>query len=733
MLEKLKNLKVGYKLGLMTILMGIPVGVFAYFFIHARNQEVARMQRQVESLDYLAPVHSLQEHVITHGGLTLMLAGYPSYLSKLKGNEAEVESDFTNLQQVDARLGKLYGTTEALKRIREHWVEIRNNSNSDNVFDTKALYDAHARLSNEILDLIRAVGDNGIVLDTSLDTYYLGNLMLLDIPNAVEYMGQLRYVGSDVILSASITDDQRNRLATTIARIRLYSAPDSGGIQTGIATAVKINPGIETRISNPLTASLTSSEAFIQSVQQNFLESKPKADLESHFAIGSDAIRNVFKLYEAVDAVYRTELGKRISDANKAEYLQLGLATLGFLLTIVLVWQITRGINRQVGTMTKLFSAIGIGDFSARAEVLSRDELGQATASLNAMLDGVLSLIQSREERDRIQDSIRKLLDEISGLAEGDLTKQAEVTAEITGAIADAFNTMSDELRNIISKVLDTTVAVTHSATEVQSTTEHLASGSESQAQQIVDASAAIDEMAVSIQQVSGNASSAAGMAETALNSAKLGTEAVHKTIEGMNGIRQQVQQTAKRIKRLGESSQEIGEIVQLINDIAERTTILALNASIQAAMAGDAGKGFAVVAEEVERLAEHSTDATKKISGLIKSIQTDTNEAIAAMEETTREVVAESGLANEAGQKLADIEKNSTHLAEIIQSISLASKQQSRGSEGVAKSMSEISQVTQQTAAGAKQAAISIRKLAKLADDLHGSLDRFKLPGRAA
>jgi twitching motility protein PilJ len=199
-----------------------------------------------------------------------------------------------------------------------------------------------------------------------------------------------------------------------------------------------------------------------------------------------------------------------------------------------------------------------------------------------------------------------------------------------------------------------------------------------------------------------------------------------------MSGIRLQVQQTAKRIKRLGESSQEIDEIVRLIGDIADRTSILALNASIQAAMAGDAGKGFAVVAEEVERLAERSTEATKKIASHIKSIQTDTNEAIAAMEETTREVVGGSNLANEAGRKLSEIEQVSNHLAELIQSISLAAKQQTRGSESVAKSMSDISQVTQQTAAGAKQAAVSIRKLSELGDQLRTSLDRFKLPTAA-
>jgi twitching motility protein PilJ len=267
----------------------------------------------------------------------------------------------------------------------------------------------------------------------------------------------------------------------------------------------------------------------------------------------------------------------------------------------------------------------------------------------------------------------------------------------------------------------------------VQTTTEYLASGSESQSTQIVEASAAIDEMSVSIQQVSANANTAADVAEQALKNARLGAESVSKTMAGMNGIRQQVQQTAKRIKRLGESSQEIGEIVQLIGDIADRTSILALNASIQAAMAGDAGKGFAVVAEEVERLAERSTEATKKVGGLIKSIQSDTNEAIAAMEETTKEVVGGSALANEAGQQLQQIESVSSQLAEIIHAISMASKQQARGSDSVAKSMSEISGVTQQTAAGAKQAAVSIRKLAVLADDLRDEMKRFKLPKAVA
>jgi twitching motility protein PilJ len=365
--------------------------------------------------------------------------------------------------------------------------------------------------------------------------------------------------------------------------------------------------------------------------------------------------------------------------------------------------------------------------------VRTEDELGEMANALNSMLDSTLSLIQSQEEKEQIQQSIMKLLDEIAGVADGDLTHEAEVTEEVTGAIADSFNFMIDQLRRVISDVQQTTLQVSSAATEIYATAQHLSQGSETQAVQIVDTSAAVDEMTRSSQQVSENAIMSATVAEQSRVNAQQGAEAVEKTIGGMNGIRQQVQETAKKIKRLGESSQEIGEIVQLISDIADRTSILALNASIQAAMAGEAGRGFAVVAAEVERLAERSAEATKRIGTLVKSIQSETNEAVAAMESTTREVVVGSEIANEAGQALGEIGSVSTRLAELIQSISVASKQQARGSESVARAMNEISDVTQQTAAGTKQAAVSIQNLAELADSLRASVNTFKLPTKNA
>jgi methyl-accepting chemotaxis protein len=406
-----------------------------------------------------------------------------------------------------------------------------------------------------------------------------------------------------------------------------------------------------------------------------------------------------------------------------------GLVAGATVLVVVVGLILSGSLTEQVERIMSLFSEIGIGNFEARVEVLSSDELGTMAASLNAMLDNTLALLQTREERDEMQTSIMRLLDEVSDVAEGDLTQEAEVSADMTGAIADAFNYMIQQLRDIISNVQESTLVVSSSAGEVQTTAEQLAQGSETQATQITEASNAISEMSVSIQQVSENATRSASVAEQALDNARRGNEAVQDTTEGMNRIRERVQETSKRIKRLGERSQEIGEIVQLIDDIADRTSILALNASIQAAMAGEAGRGFAVVAEEVERLAERSTEATKQIAALVRSIQSETNEAVAAMESATQEVVSGSTLASEAGQALEEIEEVSNQLAELIQSISLSAKQQARGSEELASSMSSIAGVTQQTAVGTKQAAVSINELAVLADNLRASVSTFKLP----
>ena len=350
-------------------------------------------------------------------------------------------------------------------------------------------------------------------------------------------------------------------------------------------------------------------------------------------------------------------------------------------------------------------------------------------------LDTRRRLAQTAATNERNQQAILRLLDELAGLADGDLTTSATVTEDFTGAIADAINYTIDQLRVLVSSINQTSRNVSQAAEDTQATALHLAEAAEHQAQEIAGASSAITEMAMTIDQVSSNAAESAGVADRSVALANTGSRVVQNTIGGMDMIREQIQETSKRIKRLGESSQEIGDIVSLINDIADQTNILALNAAIQASMAGEAGRGFAVVADEVQRLAERSGGATKQIEALVKTIQSDTHEAVTSMEQTTAEVVRGARLAEDAGVALEEIESVSKNLAALIQNISNAARQQASSAGHISNTMNIIQEITSQTSAGTTATAQSIGKLAAITNELRNSVAGFKLPddGRGA
>ena len=392
----------------------------------------------------------------------------------------------------------------------------------------------------------------------------------------------------------------------------------------------------------------------------------------------------------------------------------------------------TQGLSTEIAGLPERFNIRPFSSLTMTAAM--------SIAAVMAILIGLLIIRGTRENlltqkltNETNEEAILRLLDEIGDLGEGDLTVSATVSEDFTGAIADSINYAIEELRKLVANVVVTAESVAGASNETRAIALRLNEASEHQSSQISDTTKSIASVADNLTSVSADAEELASVAQSSVAVASKGNQVVQNSITGMNNIREQIQDTAKRIKRLGESSQEIGDIVSLINDIADQTNILALNASIQAAMAGEAGRGFAVVADEVQSLAERAATSTKQIESLVRAIQTDTNETVESMEQTTAEVVRGAELANSAGASLTEIQSTSENLAKLILAISGAAKEQSENANRASRSMRVISDITEQTLAGSAESGKAIGELAEQAVRLRSSVDDFKLPEDAS
>ncbi len=672
---------------LIGLLFLLPVGLLIYNAYQQSSTELSSLTKEREGVKYVGPLRELWRSIILHrGAMNPALNNDPASVAKRLPARVKVDELFAKLEVLSESGDAVHASGAKWTAVKKQWADLKQDI--DNM-DERAGYNAHTALTDAIQSTIVNIADKSqLTLDTSLDSYYLQDAFVNRMPPVLFQTHAARRLAGEVAAKKTVGEEDKSTYAFLSREFPALATT----LNEGFTRALTANASLSDALGADVKT-VDSSLKQLMATLKNKLFEAPKIEVtpdEVRGQLGKDVDR-LYALGEKTLVQLDGILAQRSDDTQKKFYATLAAAALVSLLGLVGLTLLARGAIRNS---------------KAREEQTKKAEA----------------------ENKKNQAAILQLLNEMGSLADGDLTVKAQVTEDITGALADSMNYTIEELRVLVKGVNGASERVSERTNQAQQVSERLLDATDRQSREIEETTAQVLRVAQSINQVSVNAGESAKVAQRSLEASEKGAGAVQNSIKGMIEIREQIQETSKRIKRLGESSQEIGEIVELISGITEQTNVLALNAAIQAASAGEAGRGFSVVAEEVQRLAERSGEATKQIGAIVRTIQTDTHDAVAAMEKSTQGVVEGAKLSDAAGQALSEIGQVSKQLAALIQSISKATQDQASATNTVAKNMRDILTITKQTTEGTRETADSVLNLAELAGQLKGSVSGFKL-----
>ena len=661
---------------LLGVIFLVPVAITSWFLAQKQREEITFAELEIAGAQYTGALREVARNVGKHRmALRGAASGDAAAREGLGKLSAAVKRNIAAVDALQAQPGAALGTADGWGRVKAAWTRI--DSGSDKM-DADQAREAYGALDAAIAGhLSEVAARSNLLRDPQIDANSLARLMTFDVPAVAADVMELHGAGSTL----------QDKAAAEARRLQLVDR--SAALRLGLDTVFAANPGVRAQLQAP-SANALKSTAELGTVTRPRADNAPIAAAEWQAAAAKTLV-SVEALNDAIPAEHRKLVDARIAALKDFQWRMLGLiavCVIGALIGFIL-------LGRKL---------------------------------LNTARERELAARRDADENKRNQGAILRLMNEMGALADGDLTAKATVSEDITGAIADSVNLTVDELRNLVSGVNKTADEVTQGAAGASVVSQRLLTTASSQGEELRKAGDSVELMTQSIGEVSKSAGQSAEVARQSLVTAERGSQAVQNSIKSMNQIRDQIQETSKRIKRLGESSQEIGEIVELISDITEQTNILALNAAIQAATAGEAGRGFAVVAEEVQRLAERSSEATKQIGAIVKAIQADTQDAVAAMEKSTQGVVEGALLSDAAGSALSEIDTVTKELAERIQNIAVSTEMQVDIAREVAKSMYNSLTLTNEATMGTNETAATIKELAARARQLKASVSRFKV-----
>ncbi|MFH1197643.1 MAG: methyl-accepting chemotaxis protein [bacterium] len=736
MKKLISNLKVSRKLYLISAAFILPVLFLLYALTTEQNIRIDFGQKELYGDQYLRPLRQLFE-----------IAPQIKYNSSIGISNSSTEQQtiiqkiddvFKSLDEVDAELNEYLTTTDKLNELKSSWDDLKTNIENSGKQD---------KFNSSIRGLISYVGDmSNLILDPDLDSFYLMDATLLKLPENWDLQYQLLTYVEGLISKGFLTPDEKTELTVKLGLLKNNTI----ALDNDLKVAFNNNPAAN--LKNALGANIEKcievTNRFTSMIDENIL--KPDSisiSGESYRSVANSAIEENFKFWDSTIFELDGLLQARIDGFTGSKYLTLISIGILLLVTLSFVYFISKNITTSISELSDSAQKFAAGDDNVEIKLQSADELGKLGEVFNQMIrkiqESILQIKKEKESVDKkielavkeselknayLNESVNTMLNGIEKFANGNLDIELKIiNNDEIGKLFGGFNKAVKSIRKLVVTLNEAINSTAESSRQISVNSNQIAAGINEQSMQANEVVAAVEEMTKTIFETSQNTENASSSAKRSGEIAKEGGKVVNETIEGMVKISGVVQKAAQTVMELGNSSDQIGEIIQVIDDIADQTNLLALNAAIEAARAGEQGRGFAVVADEVRKLAERTTKATKEIAGMIKLIQEKTAGAVESMNEGTLEVEKGKKLTDRAGESLNEIIRSAEELVDSVSQVAVAGQEQSSAAEQISKNLVMINDVTQENASGVQQIAHSAGKLDELTNDLKELISKFQ------